>query len=62
MTDSQYRGEVYLTDDQMTSLAVVVDACRSVGASALPFAISDEELRDASLAIMTLARALGYGS
>lgn len=57
-----YQGNVHLTDDQMTSLAVVVDACRSVGARALPFAISDEELRDASLAIAVLARALGYGT
>lgn len=61
MADDYY-GDVRLTDDQMTSLAVVVDACRSVGASALPFAISDDELRHASTAIAALAADLGYGT
>lgn len=57
-----YYGNVRLTDDQMTSLAVVVAACRTLGAKALPFAISEDELRDASSAIAELAACLGYGT
>lgn len=53
-----YAGNVTLSDDQMTSLSVVVSACRSVGASRLPFAISDEELKDAAIAVSRLYEGL----
>lgn len=60
--DREYRGDVVLSDELMTCLAVVVDACRSVGAARLPFAIKDEELKGASMAVQALAADLGYGT
>lgn len=61
MTLSEYTGPVTLSDEQLTSMAVVIDACRSVGAKALPFAISEHELKDASIGVRRLAEDLRFG-
>lgn len=61
MRERIYSAVVVLNQSELTSLFVLVDSCRAVGAAQLPLAISDEELRAASQTAMKLAGQLKYG-